>query len=236
MNGIQTIPIIATFVLLLAFPPSMAQSYANTSNLEVIYSPDVIDYMAGIIADTPEPDITEYGEKTVKTTTTISSVGDVHGIEYNVYVDEIYDKEQSIKFTVAVITEDIYRITDNEKDVLVTANSYHRADSTYRVNENWECVTSMQVIGHGSSSARACLWQVSGTVSIAPTSGAIGWQGGNTIYKFWIPYYFDEVTVNPWFATNSAYTSNSPGGSLTYSGIYSSFEAYNGRVVFYYSI
>ena len=31
------------------------------------------------------------------------------------------------------------------------------------------------------------------------------------------------------------YTSNLPGGSLTYSGIYSSFEAYNGRVVFYYS-
>ena len=84
----------------------------------------------------------------------------------------------------------------------------------------------MQVIGHGSSRVYACYWQTSGAISISPTSGAIGWNGQNTIYIGWIPYYLDEVKINPWFISNNPYYSSSPSGSLTFPGIYSANDTY----------
>ena len=228
------LPAAVILTVALVFMASEDSVHAQQSGFEVVYSPDVIEQLGSIIANPPSPHVVQYDDGEAMTSTTVLSTGNTHIITYDVYVDNVHDAAQSTTFTVTVVNSTTYMITDSNGTSVVTSNEYINADRTITLSNDLECVSTMQVISHGSARVYACYWQTSGAISISPTSGAIGWNGKNTIYIAWIPYYLDEVKINPWFIGTNPYYSTSTGGSLTFPGIYSAHDTYEGRVIFYY--
>lgn len=120
----------------LVFMVDADSAYAQQSNFEVVYSPDIIEQLGSIIDNPPSPHVVQYDDGEARTTTTVLSTGNTHVITYDVYVDDVHDAAQSTKFTVTVVNSTTYVIIDNNGTSVVTSNEYINADRTITLSND----------------------------------------------------------------------------------------------------
>lgn len=209
---------------------------AQEGYTETIYSPSVMDNLAGIIHTGTTSETTILGDDTnVRIDTTVTTFGNAHDIAYDIYVDDVKDKGQPNTVTVMILADNLYHIVDNTQNVLMTSDAFRDADRNVSAQSQIVCIANPYVIGHNQATDPSNCWlQGTGTVDINPTSGKVAWTAPATIYYWFNTYVRDgDSKIDPTFA--GVYYSNCGSCSLTFGGIYLAHSAYTATVTHVYS-
>ncbi len=229
---------VITAVSILVSSIGMAEAYGGAT--ETIYSPSILESLNDIITNPPEQRIAVLEDGTTVTVdTTVKSSFNAHKIEYKVYLDDVYQSDQSNKVKVTVLSDNLYHVIDSEHNVLVTSDQTRDAARSVTVDSDAECTSSPTQFGHGRTSELTQCWPWmlgAATMTISASTETLAWNAPATMYYWFQTYTYDQSRINPHFATLNSFWTNQVLGSLSYSGYYSANSGYYSQVTMYYDL
>lgn len=180
-----------------------------------------------------------YGDHTtIDIQTTITTFDNVHKITYETYVNGTKDSSLTTIVKVNVINDSLYHMTAPDFTGHITSEYTRDVTRSVTVRGSQQCAATPDIHGHGFKSefVTGCgfNWSSTGSIEITSSSGKLLWSTPASVHIWGVQYAYEQVRLNPHFATSNAYYSNSLGGSLTFPGVYSANDSYYGKVTFYY--
>ncbi|MYB46389.1 MAG: hypothetical protein F4X71_01435 [Cenarchaeum sp. SB0662_bin_33] len=205
---------------------------------EKVYSPTILNALSEVIADTSPRKYTYGDHTTIEIRTTINTVNNSHAITYQTYVNGTLDNDLTTHVDVVVINDNLYEVVTPDFSGFITDGYTQDVTRSVTLGSSVSCAATPDIHGHGfkSEPVEGCgfNWESTGSIEITSSNGKLLWSTPASVHIWGVQYAYDEVRLNPHFATSNAYYSNSLGGSLTFLGVYSANDSYYGRATFYY--
>ena len=210
----------------------------SDTHIEKVYSPTILNALSGVIADQSPRKYTYGDHTTIEIRTTINTVDNSHAITYQTYVNGTLDSSLTTNVGVTVINNNLYEVVTPDFSGFITDSYTQDVTRSVTMGSSVSCAANPTIhgLGFASKPVTGCGFNLSstGSLQITSSSGALLWSTPASVHIWGVQYAYDEVRLNPHFATSNAYYSNSLGGSLTFPGVYSANDSYQGRATFYY--